>query len=717
MVLRTPGEHLHHGGPAQGVFGGGGGGRYVEPQTEMSVRGGSRNHAHIVTTTNIHEAELDSMADSVESPRTPSQAEDERRDGTSMTAGKDSTILDGTVRENRQASIAEREDEVDLHPFMLRPHSLTRTVWDLVTLTLLIYMAIVVPFRLGFDAEASGAAVYIETTIDFFFILDLLINFRTGYLRDDDSEVTDPKKVAVQYFKGWFLLDFISAIPYDLIFNGLSNLNAAKLIKLNRLMKVFRVLRLSKVAKLQTLPFFEDLEDWLSDHSTQNAMRMIKLLLLTGFSSHIIACFWSLIGMETSPSWMDMYPGTDADPGMDDLADPETSKDWNLGKRYVAAQYWAITTMTTVGYGDIIPANNAERVYSIVAMVIGGGFYGYIIATMASVVTSMDRLKRDYTDKIESIGSYMETKHFPQNLRRKVRRYFKRYYGERTALDETGLLHLMTPKLREEVTTFLFTNDIAPCVLFDGTPSRTLAKLIALLKPIHTLPGDIVLCAGDTDRELYILTAGKAVEYAGDASQEVLRVLDVGDSIGETMCFGDQLQSSTTLQTVMDTSLYAVSRESLHNSFKRYPEQLEHLRSKALEIARSRECLRPSRKSVRQALELLTANTRRRRRKNDRQQAREEQTDAKSTDMHSTTSSTLPSPPNWASSPTFSDVGDIADARHISVAAGDSRSEASSPSFIAREGEIRKDISALRQQIEDIRVTQERIIDMLQRNE
>ena len=48
-------------------------------------------------------------------------------------------------------------------------------------------------------------------------------------------------------------------------------------------------------------------------------------------------------------------------------------------RRYVASLYWAITTMSTVGYGDIVPVNTAERIFAISAMVLRGqrGFGGW----------------------------------------------------------------------------------------------------------------------------------------------------------------------------------------------------------------------------------------------------------------------------------------------------------------------------------------------------
>ena len=46
---------------------------------------------------------------------------------------------------------------------------------------------------------------------------------------------------------------------------------------------------------------------------------------------------------------------------------------------YIASLYWTVTTVTTVGYGDITPTAPAERVYAIICMVVGTGVFGYVI--------------------------------------------------------------------------------------------------------------------------------------------------------------------------------------------------------------------------------------------------------------------------------------------------------------------------------------------------
>ena len=51
-----------------------------------------------------------------------------------------------------------------------------------------------------------------------FFISDILLNFRTSFVNKKGEVVTDPKSIAVNYMRGWFLLDLVAALPFDLVY-------------------------------------------------------------------------------------------------------------------------------------------------------------------------------------------------------------------------------------------------------------------------------------------------------------------------------------------------------------------------------------------------------------------------------------------------------------------------------------------------------------------
>lgn len=56
-------------------------------------------------------------------------------------------------------------------------------------------------------------------------MVDILINFRTTYVNRNDEVVSHPGKIAFHYLRGWFLIDLVAAIPFDIFVEGSKSSN------------------------------------------------------------------------------------------------------------------------------------------------------------------------------------------------------------------------------------------------------------------------------------------------------------------------------------------------------------------------------------------------------------------------------------------------------------------------------------------------------------
>ena len=74
--------------------------------------------------------------------------------------------------------------------------------------------------KLNIESRYEDPLTITDLIVDIMFIIDILINFRTTYVNKNDEVVSHPGKIAVHYFKGWFLIDVVAAIPFDLLMFG-----------------------------------------------------------------------------------------------------------------------------------------------------------------------------------------------------------------------------------------------------------------------------------------------------------------------------------------------------------------------------------------------------------------------------------------------------------------------------------------------------------------
>ena len=139
------------------------------------------------------------------------------------------------------ADIVAAARSMNVPKFIILHYSPFKAVWDWIILLLVLYTAVFTPYVAAFllnedenrakqnqdsstrvknaDNNQADPLVIIDLIVDVMFIADILINFRTTYLHNGEV-VMDPSKIAINYLKGWFLIDAVAAIPFDLLLFG-----------------------------------------------------------------------------------------------------------------------------------------------------------------------------------------------------------------------------------------------------------------------------------------------------------------------------------------------------------------------------------------------------------------------------------------------------------------------------------------------------------------
>ena len=79
--------------------------------------------------------------------------------------------------------------------------------------------------------------------------------------------------------------------------------------------------------------------------------------------------------------------------------------------------------MSTIGFGDILPVTDAERVYVIVAAIVGAALYAYLVAAVCGIISRMDEEVQFFYHEMDQLNRFMRMRELPQALRVKLRDY------------------------------------------------------------------------------------------------------------------------------------------------------------------------------------------------------------------------------------------------------------------------------------------------------
>ena len=112
-----------------------------------------------------------------------------------------------------------------------------------------------------------------ELCLDSLFVIDLFINFLSAVEINDEEIDCRFKSIALYYLKGWFALDFIACLPFQLIETYLvssgSNGGYNKLLRLARLPRLYRLLRILRLFKMARI--------FKNSASMQQVIKVIKM--------------------------------------------------------------------------------------------------------------------------------------------------------------------------------------------------------------------------------------------------------------------------------------------------------------------------------------------------------------------------------------------------------------------------------------------------------
>jgi len=471
---------------------------------------------------------------------------------------------------------------------VFHPSLTAKVYWDIFVGILIIYSVISVPFRIGFafEADPNSFLGIFDWVVDSFFFLDMGVAFRTAFTDEDGDLVTDDRRMARRYLRGSFFVDFASTVPWDKLLMGDPNmLRATKLLRILRIARLLKLLRLLKIGRLFGKP-----ED---DVKVNPALiSLAKMLVQLLFISHMIACVWHWIFTfnENQLNWVTYA-------GLFELTSAPNSTDYeyvNWSKRYANSLYWAFTTMTTVGYGDINPANNSERIFAVVTMLIGASVFGYIIGNVSVMMENIDLHTALYREKMDRVKEYVRDRRFPSSTARRIKNHFKYFYKNYSVFDNaadilSGLPQSVTITILERQ----YEKLLKGSTFMRDAPQSFKAQAIDKFRPCFVDPGDFIFYEGEVATHTYVLTAGRVQLFTkvSNSQHEMFTVLQADSILGETGLVAGQCHPYSALAASF-SSLYTVAKEDLIFILDLFPEVQTALEANFSRIQKERtECL------------------------------------------------------------------------------------------------------------------------------
>ncbi|KAL4452899.1 hypothetical protein ABPG74_002464 [Tetrahymena malaccensis] len=333
-------------------------------------------------------------------------------------------------------------------------------IWQTLILISDSIVMIYIPFQLSFQPVEFIETYLLKAIFPVVYFMNMLINFNVSAY-DKGIVITSRSKIVQLYLTNNFIFDFIAAIAS------------------------FSHSFLFLIRYFYSNSLIEQLKSYFILNSNFSAIFQLTSLVIKIFAfSHIFSCFWHAIGQYYSYQkigWIYEFGFSNED----------------ALKIYIVCFYYAVVTMSTIGYGDIYAKTTGEMLFMTFAILISSCLFGYTINQIGTIITEL-RYKHEICSKKQAkLEEYLSRHQVDAGLRSKARKYIQYIYQQENMMSKDGqenLKHLNTylkQEIQKDINTKAFskTRQIFQCI---SKNPKFLDRVVSIIKEQQYGPEELI---------------------------------------------------------------------------------------------------------------------------------------------------------------------------------------------------------------------------------
>ncbi|KAF7806596.1 cyclic nucleotide-gated ion channel 17 isoform X1 [Senna tora] len=488
------------------------------------------------------------------------------------------------------------------------------------------------------DLSLRIVVTFLRTIADIFYLLHLIIKFRTAYVAPSSRVfgrgelVMDPKKIARRYFRSDFFIDFIATLPLPqmVIWFIIPATRSPQTDHKNNALAL--IVLLQYVPRLYLIFPLSSQIIKATGVVTKTAWAGAAYnLLLYMLASHVLGAAWYLLSVdrytscwksicrrESSPKDCFLYldcGSLNLEPrriwlnttNVFNSCDPSKDIEFKFGlfksavekhvvssnfiSKYLYCLWWGLQQLSSYGQNLSTSTFIGETSFAILIAILGLVLFSHLIGNMQTYLQSITIRLEEWRLKQRDGEEWMRHRQLPEDLKQRVRRFVQYKWVATRGVDEETILRGLPADLRRDIQRHLCLDLVLRVPFFSQMDDQLLDAICERLVSSLSTQGTYIVREGDPVTEMLFIIRGRldsSTTNGGRTGFFNSIILRPGDFCGEELLAWAlhpkstmNLPSSTrTVKSLSEVEAFALRAEDLKfvaNQFRRlHSKKLQH---------------------------------------------------------------------------------------------------------------------------------------------